>query len=89
MPRDLILHIGTSKTGSTSIQRVLSTQRPALEAQGVFYPKSPGNERHEFLAVQASTNRRHMLPPPLWRGQTPTWRRYPSLSIFDAQTCIS
>jgi len=76
MSRDLILHIGMSKTGSTSIQKVLSTQRPALLAQGLLYPKSPGNERHEYLAAEASTNKYHKSPParPLWQGMTPSER---------------
>jgi len=76
MSRDLILHIGMSKTGSTSIQRILSTQRPSLLAQGLFYPQSPGHERHEYLAAEASTNKHHKAPParPLWQGMTPVAR---------------
>ncbi|MDO6523972.1 hypothetical protein Q4578_20485 [Shimia thalassica] len=37
MPR-LILHIGTHKTATTSIQRFLFKNRAALEKRGVFYP---------------------------------------------------
>ena len=76
MPRDLILHIGTSKTGSTSIQKVLARQRRALRAQGVFYPRSPGGERHELLAVAACTDPRRLKPAnrPLWHGMDPQAR---------------
>ncbi len=76
MPRDLILHIGTSKTGSTSIQKVLARQRRALRAQGVFYPRSPGGERHELLAVVACTDPRRLKPAnrPLWHGMDPQAR---------------
>ncbi len=76
MPRDLILHIGTSKTGSTSIQKVLARQRRALRAQGVFYPRSPGGERHELLAVAACTDPRRFKPAnrPLWHGMDPQAR---------------
>jgi hypothetical protein len=34
----LILHIGTHKTGTTSIQRFLDANRRKLAARGVFYP---------------------------------------------------
>ncbi|SFJ62593.1 hypothetical protein [Celeribacter neptunius] len=34
----LILHIGTHKTGTTTIQRGLSRNRELLEERGVFYP---------------------------------------------------
>ncbi len=68
MPRDLILHIGTSKTGSTSIQKVLARQRRALRTQGIVYPRSPGSERHELLAV--------WLPPPTRGASSRPTARY-------------
>lgn len=34
----LLLHIGTHKTGTTSIQRFLSSNRAALRGQGLWYP---------------------------------------------------
>jgi hypothetical protein len=50
----LILHAGTHKTGTTSIQKVLADNRDALRTQGVFYPtgRVPFGEsavpHHEF-----------------------------------------
>ncbi len=35
----IYLHIGTHKTGTTSIQRYLSQNRDALAAQGIWYPR--------------------------------------------------
>ena len=49
MKRELLLHIGTTKTGSTSIQNVLSRCRPALLEQGVCYPRVPGRVQHTLL----------------------------------------
>ena len=49
MKRHLILHIGLSKTGSSSIQRVLAEQRPALQEAGIFMPRSPGWANHALL----------------------------------------
>jgi hypothetical protein len=49
MTRHLILHIGLSKTGSSSIQRVLAEQRPALQEAGIFMPRSPGWANHALL----------------------------------------
>lgn len=36
--KELVLHIGTHKTGSTSIQKSLHKNAKKLESQGVFYP---------------------------------------------------
>lgn len=36
------LHIGTEKTGTTTLQSFLSKNRDALSKQGIIYPKSPG-----------------------------------------------
>ena len=76
MARDLILHIGTSKTGSTSIQRVLSRQRREMLAQGVAYPRSPGFERHGYLAMAATTDRKRVdnSGKPVWKGSSPEAR---------------
>ncbi|MBV8978803.1 MAG: hypothetical protein JOZ13_15635 [Alphaproteobacteria bacterium] len=50
---ELILHIGTEKTGTTSIQRFLRVNREALAGQSVLYPVSPGNQNHVGLTVSA------------------------------------
>jgi len=41
MNKKLILHIGTEKTGTTSIQDFLSDNKDELVEQGVFIPKTP------------------------------------------------
>jgi hypothetical protein len=76
MRREFIVHIGTSKTGSTSIQRVLSREREALAAQGVHYPASPGAESHVLL-VMAAAHARHLYGSddrPIWQGIGPDAR---------------
>ena len=76
MPRELILHIGTSKTGSTSIQNVLSSHRAEMAAQGAYWPATPGAKRHVLLAMSNSSNERfyEKLGNPLWQGMEPTVR---------------
>lgn len=49
----LILHIGTEKTGTTTLQRWCAGHRTALHAQGIHYPVSLGNEGHRDLSVLA------------------------------------
>jgi hypothetical protein len=46
----LILHAGTEKTGTTSIQSVLFRNRDWLRQRGVFYPSEAGrkNRHHSF-----------------------------------------
>ncbi len=43
--RTLVLHIGTEKTGSSSIQHTLARNRKLLRARGVLYPESVGPRR--------------------------------------------
>lgn len=49
--RKAILHIGTAKTGSTTIQRLLAQNRQELLARGFAYPTSPGARNHFRLAI--------------------------------------
>lgn len=44
MPKKIVIHIGTSKTGTTSIQNTLARHRDALA--GVVYPKIEGPYHH-------------------------------------------
>jgi len=50
---DLALHIGTTKTGTTSLQRWFADNRAALAQQGIRYPVSLGHENHKKLMVYA------------------------------------
>lgn len=56
---DLILHIGTEKTGSTSIQRALANCRDDLRDKGILYPRLFGSENHMEVAVAAMGPRPH------------------------------
>ena len=53
MSRHCVLHIGTEKTGTTSIQVGFSEGRAALDAQGVRYCRSLGVPAHRLLSVHA------------------------------------
>jgi len=69
MAPDLILHIGLSKTGTSSIQRVLGGQRVALAKLGVCYPASPGWANHGMLpASLVPLSRLGHFNPALWDG---------------------
>ncbi len=46
MTVDLVVHIGTDKTGTTSIQGFLRHNRAALAERGCLVPRSPGTTRH-------------------------------------------
>lgn len=83
MTRELILHIGLPKTGSSSIQRVLAGHREALAAQGVYYPRSPGWENHQLLpaSMVADPNALWDVHPGVWEGLKPEAR----LAMFREQ----
>jgi hypothetical protein len=76
MKRHLILHIGLSKTGSSSIQRVLAEQRQAMQALGVYYPRSPGWANHALLPALLVNDPRMLwgFHPDRWEGMTPAAR---------------
>ena len=55
---DAIIHIGTEKTGSTSLQHFLAENRPQLAAQGILYPITPGATCHTRLMTYCLNNNR-------------------------------
>ncbi len=72
---DLILHIGQSKTGTSSIQRVLGARRDQLASLGVCYPRSPGWANHGLLpASLVPLERLGHFNPALWEGMGPAAR---------------
>jgi hypothetical protein len=72
MKRHLILHIGLSKTGSSSIQRVLADQRPALQEMGIFMPHSPGRANHGLLPASLVNDTAILwgFHPGIWEGMS-------------------
>lgn len=69
MNRDLILHIGQSKTGTSSIQRVLGARRKELARLGICYPASPGWANHGLLpASLVPLSMLGHFHPNLWEG---------------------
>jgi hypothetical protein len=53
------LHIGTEKTGSTSIQNFLAQNRTALLARGWLYPETAGIRAHHSLVAYGLDDERH------------------------------
>ncbi len=47
----VIIHIGTEKTGSTTLQEFMLLNRDVLLADGVYVPRSLGRANHRKLAV--------------------------------------
>jgi hypothetical protein len=45
------IHIGTEKTGTTTIQTAMQANREALAGRGVAYLKSPGARSHRLLTA--------------------------------------
>ena len=45
----LLLHIGTEKTGTTTIQRFCRQQSSALSRAGILYPRTLGKPGHKLL----------------------------------------
>ncbi len=49
----LALHIGTARTGTTTLQTWFSANRAGLADQGICYPTSPGVKNHRRLMIYA------------------------------------
>lgn len=49
----LALHIGTARTGTTTLQTWFAANRAGLAEQGICYPVSPGDKNHRRLMVYA------------------------------------
>ncbi len=70
MRQRLILHIGTHRTGSTSLQTWLWLNRPVLRLLGVHYPRAVVPDafrgaRHGDLRLAARTEARQGTPDPI------------------------
>ena len=52
----LYLHIGTEKTGTTSIQKFLKINRVLLAKHGIGIPESLGAEMHYYLQLMANND---------------------------------
>jgi hypothetical protein len=48
---DLVLHIGSGKTGTSSIQQMLNKGRERVAELGTLFPRSPGLGRHVQLGL--------------------------------------
>lgn len=59
MPAQCWLHIGTEKTGSTSIQNFLAQNRAALRVRGLLYSEAPGVRSHSGLVAYSLDDDRH------------------------------
>ncbi len=64
---DLILHIGSAKTGTSSIQAFLHRNRNRLADLGCLYPLTPGRRRHRRLGL--------FVQPKEALADTPGWDR--------------
>ena len=57
MKMRLILHIGSDKTGTTSIQETLSRSRDNLAQEGILYPNLANDNNHNLLPIALSDER--------------------------------
>ncbi len=60
----IVLHIGTPKTGTSSLQATLFTNRDKLRDIGILYPEVERFNRHSLLAIPFFDNN---IPREFWR----------------------
>lgn len=75
---DLIVHVGTGKTGTTSVQHFMNVNRDRLGEADFFYPATPGRSRHAQFTVFLTPDE-ELDDQPVWHrmeADDPTrWRR--------------
>lgn len=59
--RQLVLHIGSGKTGTSSLQSFLALNRQRLADAGWLYPQSPENRRHRHARLGFFVQPDHQL----------------------------
>jgi hypothetical protein len=64
----VILHNGTGKAGTSTVQFFLRDNRAALAESGVLYPRTPGGGRHSQLGLSAKPDA-EMRASPEWPRQ--------------------
>lgn len=64
---DLIVHVGTGKTGTTSVQHFMNLNRHVLAESGFLYPTTPGKSRHAKFTL--------FLTPDDELDSQPVWHR--------------
>jgi len=72
-PIDVVLHLGTGKTGTTTIQHLMQQNRSALAEQRVLYPRTPGPVRHARFGLSFRSDA-ELEAMPTWhrmRAQSP------------------
>ncbi len=68
---DVVLHIGTGKTGTTTVQDVLARSRAALHERGTLYPRAFGRARHLRFAFFVMPDAEVLRSPEWRRAGTP------------------
>ena len=64
-----MLHIGSGKTGTSSVQEFLGVNRSGLAAAGWLVPRSPGARRHTRLGLALKSDD-ELLRTPSWYRQS-------------------
>lgn len=67
LPQEVVLHVGTTKTGSSSLQQFLMRNRDRLRDEGLLYPTPIGAGRHYDLGLFVKTEEE--------MEKTKDWRR--------------
>jgi hypothetical protein len=65
---DVVLHVGSGKTGTSTIQAFCRQNRDRLRALGVLYPRSPGAARHGRLGLSVRSDD-ELAASPHWGRQ--------------------
>ena len=61
-PVELVVHMGTGKTGTSSIQELLHANGDRLMGRGILYPQTPGPRRHLGLTLFMQDADPHDVP---------------------------
>ncbi|MBB4301531.1 hypothetical protein GGD81_000548 [Rhodobium orientis] len=83
--RRCIVHIGTHKTGSTSLQRFFAANRRRLMRAGVLYPVAGGETAHHNLFRDATGKRARGLRPTTLGRLTRRLKRWDDIALVSSE----
>lgn len=78
---NIILHIGSDKTGTTAIQSTLDAHRETLSTSGIIYPKFNISAHHECLALEIQDG----TPGPAWKKFNKIIKKNPNAVIISSE----
>ena len=88
MARVVYLHVGTAKSGTTYLQRMMADNREVLRQHGYLYPGPRSSHFMESLSLRDTTFKGHTYPAAegAWERTAEEVRQFPGQALISHET---